>query len=53
MKFAFRHRTELCIPFKKRMHDPNAPYDGYEDSEDTEQGARSVQLHKQIDYAAK
>jgi len=28
------------------MHDPNAPYDGYEDSEDTEQGARSVQLHK-------
>ena len=52
-EFAFRHRAELCAPFKKRMHDPNAPYDGYEESEDTEQSARGVWLAKQIDYAAR
>lgn len=53
LEFAFRHRTELCTPFKKRMHDPSAPYDGYEESEDTEQNARSIRLAKQIDYTAK
>ena len=53
LEFAFRHRAELCAPFKKRMHDPNAPYDGYEESEDTEQSARSARIAKQIDYAAK
>ena len=53
LELAFRHRAELCAPFKKRMHDPNAPYDGYEESEDTEQSARGAWLAKQIDYAAK
>ena len=53
LEYAFRHRAELCAPFKKRMHDPNAPYDGYEESEDTEQSARGVWLAKQIDYAAR
>ena len=49
-EFAFRHRTELCAPFKKRMHDPDAPYDGYEESDDTEEKARTVLLKKQIDH---
>ena len=53
LEFAFRHRTELCAPFKKRMHDPDAPYDGYEESDDTEEKARTMLLKKQIDYAAK
>ena len=53
LEFAFRYRAKLCAPFKKRMHDPNAPYDGYEESEDTEQSARGAWLAKQIDYAAK
>ena len=53
LEFAFRHRTELCAPFKKRMHDPDAPYDGYEESDDTEEKARSVILKKQIDHAPK
>ena len=53
LEFAFRHRTELCAPFRKRMHDPNAPYDGYEEEGDTEQNARGIRLIKQIDYAAK
>ena len=53
LEFAFRHRTELCAPFKKRMHDPDAPYDGYEESDDTEAKARSVILKKQIDHTPK
>ena len=50
LTFAFRHRTELCAPFKKRMHDPAAPYDGYDETDDTEEKARSVRLAKQIDH---
>ncbi|MBQ9329061.1 MAG: MBL fold metallo-hydrolase [Solobacterium sp.] len=50
LSFAFRHRTELCAPFKKRMHDPDAPYDGYDESDDTEEHARNGVLAKQIDY---
>ena len=53
LEFAFRHRTELCAPFKKRMHDPAAPYDGYDEADDTEEKARSVRLAKQIDHAGK
>ena len=38
--FAFAHKTELCSPFKKRVHDPSAPYDAYEEDDDTEDGAK-------------
>ena len=38
--FAFAHRTELCSPFRKRVHDPNAPYDAYDESDDTEENAK-------------
>ena len=51
LDFAFRHRTELCAPFKKRMHDPDAPYDGYDERDDTEEKARGLRLAKQIDHA--
>ena len=30
-EFAFAHREELCSPFKKRAHDPSAPYDAYDE----------------------
>ena len=53
LEFAFRHRSELCAPFKKRMHDPDAPYDGYEEADDTEEKARTVRLKKQIDHGKK
>ena len=36
-----------------RMHDPAAPYDGYDETGDTEEKARSVRLAKQIDHAGK
>ena len=39
--FAFAHKDKLCSPFKKRVHDPNAPYDAYDESDDTEEKARS------------
>ena len=50
MAFAFAHRTELCNPSKKvRVHDPLAPYDAYDESEDTEESARSGYLKAYTD----
>ena len=43
-EFAFAHKDKLCSPFGKRVHDPNAPYDAYEESDDTETGAKSGYL---------
>ena len=36
-----RGQDRLCSPFSKRVHDPSAPYDAYDESDDTEQRARS------------
>ena len=38
--FAFAHRDKLCSPFKKKPHDPSAPYDAYDESDDTEENAK-------------
>ena len=46
LDFAFLHRTELCRPFTKKYTDPDAPYDGYVEDDDTEEGARTVVLAK-------
>ena len=46
LDFAFAHRAEICKPFTKRYPDPEAPYDGYEEADDTEEGARTVPLSK-------
>jgi len=42
--FAFAHKDQLCSPFKKRVHDPSAPYDAYDESDDTEENAKSGYL---------
>ena len=42
--FAFAHTDKLCSPFKKRVHDPSAPYDAYDESDDTEEKAKSGYL---------
>lgn len=49
INFSFAHRDKVCNSFKKsqKPHDPRAPYDGYDESEDTEQLARTVRLEKQ------
>ena len=38
--FAFAHRSELCSMRKKRVHDPSALYDAYDESDDTEENAK-------------
>lgn len=44
LDFAFACKEELCSPFRKRIHDPSAPYDGYDESDDTEEKAKSGYL---------
>ena len=39
--FAFAHKDKRCSPFKKRVHDPSSPYDAYDESDDTEENAKS------------
>ena len=34
-EFAFAHKNRLCSPFRKRVPDPTAPYDAYDESDDT------------------
>ena len=42
--FAFAHKDALCSPFKKRVHDPAAPYDAYDETDDTEEKAKAGYL---------
>ena len=47
LDFAFAHKDKVCNGMRKQKpHDPNAPYDAYEESDDTEEKARSVRLEK-------
>jgi len=41
--FAFAHTDEICnsLRRKPKVHDPKAPYDGFDESEDTEAKARN------------
>ena len=48
LDFVFAHRDQLCHDIRKQKpHDPDAPWDGYDESDDTEQKARSVRLARQ------
>ena len=42
--FAFAHKAELCSPFRKRVPDPTAPYDAYDESDDIEDAAKAGYL---------
>ena len=44
LDLAFLHRKELCRPFTRKYTDPDAPYDGYEEADDTEEKARTTPL---------
>jgi len=46
LDFVFRHRDEICKPFIKKYTDPEAPYDGYIEDDDTEDKARTIRLAK-------
>ena len=39
MDFAFAHKEQLCSPFRRRVPDPHAPYDAYDESDDTQENA--------------
>ena len=39
--FAFAHKGRICSPFHKRVRNPNAPYDAYDESDDTEAAAKA------------
>ncbi len=45
LNFVFAHKDQVCNSLKKQKpHDPNAPYDGYGEREDTEYRARNKRL---------
>ncbi|MBQ8995456.1 MAG: MBL fold metallo-hydrolase [Oscillospiraceae bacterium] len=47
LDFVFAHRTEVCNSFHNRTpHDPTAPYDGYDEKDDTREKARGSLLPK-------
>ena len=47
LAFAFRHKDQICNSLKKQKpHDPMAPYDAYDEREDTEDNARGDWLPK-------
>ena len=46
LDFVFAHRDRLCSRLHRRVPDPDAPYDGYDESDDTEEKARTVLLAK-------
>ncbi len=48
MNFAFAHREQVCNAWvRQKPHDPRAPYDAYDESDDTEEKARNSPLLKQ------
>lgn len=53
LDFAFAHIDQVCNSLKKQKpHDPDAPYDGYREDDDTEEKARTVMLEKQKEIQA-
>lgn len=44
LDFAFAHVDKVCSPFSRKVHNPFAPYDGYDESDDTREECRKSQL---------
>lgn len=54
MDFAFAHTDQVCRASKKQKpHDLGAPYDAYDESDDTKEAARSVRLKKALPVSGK
>lgn len=47
LNYVFAHTDRPCSPFRRRVPDPSAPYDGYNEEDDTEEKARTILLAKQ------
>lgn len=49
MDFVFAHTDLVCNASKRQKpHNPNAPYDGYDESDDTREKAGIVRLEKAL-----
>ena len=49
MEFVFAHTDLVCNASRKQKpHDPKAPYDAYDESDDTREKARTVRLEKAL-----
>lgn len=50
MDFVFAHTDRVCNSLKRKQkpHDPKAPYDGYDERDDTEEKAINIRLEKAI-----
>lgn len=44
LDFAFKHIDKVCKPFSKKFYNPNAPYDGYDESDDTKENMKLVKV---------
>ena len=54
MDFVFAHIDQVCNASKKQTpHDPDAPYDAYDESDDTEENARIGRLKKALPVTQK
>lgn len=40
LNFAFAHINKVCSPFSRKFYIPSAPYDGYDESDDTEENVK-------------
>lgn len=48
LDFAIAHTDQVCNSrFKQKPHDSAAPYDSYDELDDTEERARNIRLQKQ------
>lgn len=49
MEFVFAHTDLVCNASRKQKpHDPKAPYDAYDESDDTREKARTIRLEKAL-----
>ncbi len=46
LNFVFAHTDKKCTPFLRHYEDPDAPYDGYVEDDDTRENAQSGYLKK-------
>ncbi len=44
LDFAFKHIDKVCKPFSKKFYNPNTPYDGYDESDDTKENMKLVKV---------
>jgi len=44
LDFAFKRIDIVCKPFSKKFYNPNAPYDGYDESDDTKENMKLVKV---------